>query len=140
MAETIHNSNRRYGECLGSVGISTLVDRSTRHLLQTQPTKKKLAVLNRLFIFVSPTLQRPHKSISEKVKPFGWLAQSLRLPSKQLITAEEFCAPLVFYNRFRSFNTSCPVSKRFTLPMGPGYISGALKKATSLSRVKRFGG
>jgi hypothetical protein len=79
MAETIHNSNRRYGECLGSVGISTLVDRSTRHLLQTQPTKKKLAVLNRLFIFVSPTLQRPHKSISEKVKPFGWLAQSLRL-------------------------------------------------------------
>jgi hypothetical protein len=37
-------------------------------------------------------------------------------------------APL-FYKRFRSLNMSWPVSKRFTLPMGSAYISGALKKS-----------
>jgi hypothetical protein len=77
-----------------------------------------LPILNRFFISVPPTLQRPHKSIPEKVKPFGWLAQCLLFHLKQLITAEDSVVPALFYKYFRSFNTSCPVSKRFTFAMG----------------------
>jgi hypothetical protein len=76
-----------------------------------------LPILNRFFISVPPTLQRPHKSIPEKVKPFGWLAQCLLFHLKQLITTEEFCAASPFLQTF-PINTSCPVSKRFTLAMG----------------------
>jgi hypothetical protein len=53
----------------------------------------------------------------EKVKPFGWLAQCLLFHLKQLITTEEFCAASPFLQTF-PINTSCPVSKRFTLAMG----------------------
>src|SRR4029077_21005450 len=41
MAKTIDNPNRRQGERRGSVGISTLVYRSTLHLRQEQPTEKE---------------------------------------------------------------------------------------------------
>jgi hypothetical protein len=36
--------------------------------------------------------------------------------------------PLLSYKRFRSFNMSCTVSKRFTLQWALLYISGVLKK------------
>ena len=44
--------------------------------------------------------------------------QCLLFHLKQLITAEDSVVLPFFYKRFRSFNTSCPVSKRFTLAMG----------------------
>jgi hypothetical protein len=90
--------------------------------------KSSLPILNRFFISVPPTLQRSHKSIPEKVKPFGWLAQCLLFHLKQLITAEEFGGASPFLQTFAILQCTCPVSKRFTLQWALLYISGVLKK------------
>jgi hypothetical protein len=76
-----------------------------------------LPILNRFFISIPPTLQRPHKSIPAKVKPFGWLAQCLLFHNADS-PQRNSVGPALFYKCFRSFNTSCPVSKRFTLAVG----------------------
>jgi hypothetical protein len=54
----------------GSVGISTLVDRSTRHLLQKQPTKKSLPILNRFFTSVLHTFARAASIAIRKSQTF----------------------------------------------------------------------
>jgi hypothetical protein len=66
--------------------------------------KKKLAILNRFFISVPPTLQRPHKSIPEKVKPFGWLAQCLLFHLSSDHGRGISVAPPLFSKRSQSFN------------------------------------
>jgi hypothetical protein len=126
-----------------------LVDRSTRHLRQKQPTEKKLAILNRFFIPVPPTLQRRHKSIPKKVKPFGWLAQCLLFQLEQLITAEEFAGASPFLQTFAILQCTCSVSKGFTLAVGLALYRQrseadstvfSLHKSNRLSRIKKSGG
>jgi hypothetical protein len=63
-----------------------------------------LPILNRFFISIPPTLQRPHKSIPEKVKPFGWLAQCLLFHLKQLITASRLQWALLYLRRSQKNN------------------------------------
>jgi len=98
-----------------------------------------LPILNRFFISVPPTLQRPHKSVPEKVKPFGWLAQCLLFHLKQLVITEEFCAASPFLQMFRSFNSFSPVSKRFTLAMGPAlYLRRSQKSNLDYRELKNL--
>jgi hypothetical protein len=76
-----------------------------------------LPILNRLLISVPPTLQRPHKSIPEKVKPFGWLAQCLLFQLEQLITAKEFGGVSPFLQTFAILQCTCSVSNFLSLAM-----------------------
>jgi len=75
MAKTIDNSNRCHGECVAALSAFRhwSIDRHDISVGSSRQNKK-LAILNRSFIPVSPTLQRPHKSIPEKSNPLaGWL-------------------------------------------------------------------
>jgi hypothetical protein len=76
-------------------------------------------------------LQRPHKSIPEKVKPFGWLAQCLLLHLKQLVTTEEFCAASPFLQTFPILKYVLACFQTLHACDGPYFISPALSKKQS---------
>jgi hypothetical protein len=106
------------------VGISTLVDRSTRHLRQEQPTEKEACDSEPLLHLVPPTLQRPHNPYPQSQTL--WLVGSmLAVPLEAVDHGREFGGSLFLQTFAKS--SSFPNALRSVMGLG-FYISGARKK------------